>query len=205
MSKYHHGDLRNTLMAIATELLITKGIHTLSLRKIAQKAGVSHNAPYMHFADKEAVLAAIALEGFRLLSEEIEVAIAVAGDNIRQQLLALSHAYVKFAIAHPNHIQVMFCAYDEAKYPDLCEASQLALNRLLTIVQMGQENGSLVKGNAYEVTKSIWAMVHGIAAISIAYKTSIMLPEKNTTEDAVSAMVNLLFDGISRHSNERDM
>jgi AcrR family transcriptional regulator len=74
MSKYHHGDLRGVLIAVATELLAEEGVHTLSLRKIAQKAGVSHNAPYMHFADKEAVLAAIAEEGFRLLSETVREA-----------------------------------------------------------------------------------------------------------------------------------
>ena len=62
--KYHHGNLRNKLIAIATELLSEEGAHSLSLRKISQRAGVSHNAPYMHFADKEAVLAAIAEEGF---------------------------------------------------------------------------------------------------------------------------------------------
>ena len=54
MPKYHHGDLRNTLIEIATVLLAEEGVHGVSLRKMAQQAGVSHNAPYMHFADKEA-------------------------------------------------------------------------------------------------------------------------------------------------------
>jgi AcrR family transcriptional regulator len=77
MAKYHHGNLRNALIAIATELLAEEGVHALSLRKMAQRAGVSHNAPYMHFADREAVLVAIAEEGFRLLSVEVESTICL--------------------------------------------------------------------------------------------------------------------------------
>ena len=86
MAKYHHGNLRNALLAIATELLVEDGIQALSLRKMAQRAGVSHNAPYMHFADKEAVLAAIAEEGFRRLAIEVEAAISQAGQSSRQQI-----------------------------------------------------------------------------------------------------------------------
>jgi AcrR family transcriptional regulator len=197
MAKYHHGNLRSTLLEIATELLAEDGVHALSLRKMAQRAGVSHNAPYMHFADKEAVLVAIAEEGFRLLAVDVESAISKSGDSSRQQLVAASEAYVCFAVNHADHLQVMFRAVDIKKYPTLLEVSQASLNRLFELVRWGQENGELRSGDTYEMTKAIWAMVHGIATLSIAYQTVILLPGKNSVEDVSAALVNHLLDGLA--------
>lgn len=197
MPKYHHGDLRNTLLAIATELLAEDGVQALSLRKMAQRAGVSHNAPYMHFPDKDAVLAAIAEEGFRLLAVDVESAISQANDNIRQQLIAASQAYVNFALNHSSHLQVMFRPTDVAKYPHLVEVSQSSLNRLFDLVKSGQEKGELKSADTHEMTKTIWAMVHGVAAISIAYEPTTLLPEKTSVEDVVSTFVTLLLNGLA--------
>ena len=197
MIKYHHGDLRNTLLAIATELLAEDGVHALSLRKMAKRAGVSHNAPYMHFADKEAVLAAIAEDGFRLLTIDVESAISQAENNTRQKLIAASQAYVKFALNHPNHLQVMFRPVDVAKYPNLLKVSQASLNRLFKLVKAGQERGELSAADTHEMTKAIWAMVHGVSAISIAYNRAILLPAKASVEDTVSTFVTFLLDGMS--------
>lgn len=196
MSQYHHGNLRNALLTIATELLSEDGVHSLSLRKMAQRAGVSHNAPYMHFADKEAVLAAIAEEGFRLLLVEVESAISHA-NTTRLQLIAASNAYVNFALNHPNHVQVMFCPYDAEKYPSLLEASQASLNRLFELVKIGQERGELISGDTQAMTKSIWAMVHGVATLSIAYKTNILSPGKTSTEETISVFIDCLLAGLA--------
>ncbi|MBD2411740.1 TetR family transcriptional regulator [Nostoc calcicola FACHB-389] len=196
--KYHHGNLRNKLIAIATELLSEEGAHGLSLRKISQRAGVSHNAPYMHFADKEAVLAAIAEEGFRLLSTQVETAINEVNKDTKQQLIAASSAYVNFALEHSNHLQVMFCYYNPEKYPSLIEVSQASLDQLFKIVQAGQQDGTLIAGNPHEITKTIWALVHGVAAISIAYESKILLPEKNSAQEVVSTFVTLLLNGLAR-------
>jgi AcrR family transcriptional regulator len=196
MSKYHHGDLRNALVEIATELLAEEGVQGLSLRKMAQRAGVSHNAPYMHFADKEAVLAAIAEAGFRSLAVEVQAAISQADCSTRHQLVAASNAYVKFAIDRANHVQVMFHPFDLEKYPSLLIASQASLNLLFELVKSGQEQGELKSEDIQGMTKSIWAMIHGIANISISYKTNI-LPGQNSTEDTVSMFVNFLLDGLA--------
>ena len=197
MTKYHHGNLRNKLLEIANGLLAEDGVHGLSLRKIAQRAGVSHNAPYMHFTDKEAVLVAIAEEGFRSLAIEVDSAIAKAENSTRQKLIAASEAYVRFALNHSNHIQIMFRPTDVEKYPILHEVSQASLNRLFELVKNGQKSGELSSGKTHEMTKAIWTMVHGVANLSIAYKTTILLPEKNSVEDVVSALINLLLDGLA--------
>jgi AcrR family transcriptional regulator len=198
MAKYHHGNLRNTLIEVATELLAEEGTHALSLRKMAQRAGVSHNAPYMHFADKEAVLAGIAEEGFRLLAIEIESAIATADTSTYGRLIAASSAYIRFALDRPNHLQVMFRPYEVEKYPSLLAASQAALNCLFELVKSGQENHTLIAGNPHQMTKSIWAMVHGVAVISIAYQTNMLLPENTSIDDGVaSVFVGFLLDGLA--------
>ena len=196
MTKYHHGNLRNTLLTIAVELLAEDGVHALSMRKMAQRAGVSHNAPYMHFRDKDAVLAAIAEEGFNLLTIEVESAIAKADKSTRQQLIAASETYVRFALDRADRLQVMFRPIEVEKYPNLLEVSQASLNRLFEIVKAGQEKGELRSGDPHEMTKAIWTMVHGIAALSIAYKT-LLLPEKNSVEDVVITLMNYLLDGLA--------
>lgn len=197
MAKYHHGDLRKALIEIATDLLAEDGVQALSLRKIAQKAGVSHNAPYMHFADKEAVLVAIAEKGFYLLAADVESAISQAGSKTRERLIAASQAYVRFALEHPDLVQVMFRSVDQTKYPSLVETSETSLNRLFDLVKSGQENGELNSGDTQAMTKAIWAMVHGISAISIAYKTSIMPSIKLSSEDITSMFVSFLLDGLA--------
>src|SRR5579885_1357404 len=98
---YHHGDLRHTLIQAGVELLAEEGAQELDLRKVARRAGVSHAAPYRHFADKQALIAAVTEEGFRLLAEEIQVALREVSDEPFEQLLGIARAYVHFAKAHP--------------------------------------------------------------------------------------------------------
>jgi AcrR family transcriptional regulator len=198
MAKYHHGNLRNVLITSAIALLAEEGVHGLSLRKISQRAGVSHNAPYMHFADKEAVLAAVAEEGFRQLAVQVAGAIAHSEDNTRQRLITVSRTYVNFALSHPHHVQVMFHPTDVAKYPTLVEASQISLNQLFEIVKSGQVKGELIAGDTHSMTKAIWAMVHGVAMILIADRPEdVIAVEKVAIEEKVAIFISFLLDGLA--------
>ena len=78
---YHHGDLKNALIKAGIEILAQEGVGELSLRKVAQKAGVSHTAPYAHFTDKQALIAAISTEGFRLLHGQVAAATHMYADD----------------------------------------------------------------------------------------------------------------------------
>src|SRR5437016_14394769 len=94
---YHHGDLRNALIQAGLELLSEGGAATLDLRKVARKAGVSHSAPYRHFTDKQALIAAINEEGYYRLAERIQVTRReVSDDDAFAQLHAIARAYVHF-------------------------------------------------------------------------------------------------------------
>jgi AcrR family transcriptional regulator len=87
---YHHGDLRNALIQAGLELLAEGGVQELDLRKVARRAGVSHAAPYRHFADKQALIAAITEEGFRLLAEQIQATLSEVPDEPFEQLLGIA-------------------------------------------------------------------------------------------------------------------
>jgi AcrR family transcriptional regulator len=109
---YHHGDLRQALVAAAVEAIAEKGPAALSLRDLARRVGVSHAAPVHHFGDKAGLLAAVAVDGFRLLDE----ALRAAGPG----LLDLGVAYVAFAVEHRAYFEVMF-------RPDLYRADDPAV------------------------------------------------------------------------------
>lgn len=98
MSTYHHGELRPALLSAAAKILEKEGSDAISLRDLARRAGVSHAAPYRHFADRQALLAALGEEGFALLAADLE------GKPWREQAVA----YVRFALARPERFKLMF-------------------------------------------------------------------------------------------------
>ena len=98
MSTYHHGELRPALLRAAAKILEKDGREAISLRDLARRAGVSHAAPYRHFADRQALLAALAEDGFALLAADLQ------GKAWREQAVT----YVRFAVANPERFRLMF-------------------------------------------------------------------------------------------------
>jgi AcrR family transcriptional regulator len=98
VTTYHHGDLRAAVLAAAGALIEKEGLASLSIREAARRAGVSHNAPYRHFPDRDALLAALAADGFDALEKFLQ---GKAGR-------ALGEAYVRFALEHPQRFRLMF-------------------------------------------------------------------------------------------------
>src|SRR5262245_23788463 len=105
--KYHHGDLRRALLDAALEILAEGGAAGLTLREVARRAGVTHAAPYRHFEDKAALLAAVAEEGFRAVYAEMLARSERVKDPV-ERLYQIGAAYVLFAVTHPAHFRVMF-------------------------------------------------------------------------------------------------
>lgn len=193
---YHHGDLRNALIAAGVQMLESEGAQGLSLRKLAKQAGVSHNAPYMHFADKEALLAAIAEEGFHILTDAVRSAVDTAGDDWRQQLSAGSWAYVRFALDHPSHLQVMFLAYEPQQYPSLYATSTGALAVLSELIQRGQAQGKIVDGDSHYLATFVWSLLHGVATILAGRKMPPTVMGRVTPQELVRGYVAQLIRGL---------
>jgi len=196
---YHHGDLRNTLVQIGTEMLIESGEASLSLRKIAQQAGVSHNAPYQHFPDKNALLAAIAEDGFRLLGEAMDMATYdLTEDTSPERLIAVGRAYVAFAIGHPSHLQLMFGTSFKDEYPRLMESAHRTLGKLIQIVgEIGVEGG-LNDENIHDVSSVVWMTLHGMSAILNADKLPPYIRQERTQEALVERFIGLICKGLLR-------
>lgn len=162
---YHHGDLRRALLAAALDILRADGTAGLTLRAVARRAGVSHQAPYHHFADRAALVAAVAQDGFERLAAELGRAQrAAAGAVARLQETGV--AYVVFAVRHPEHFRVMFGSElaERVAHPDLDRAARRVFEQLL------EPAGALFplqSSDSSTISATLWAVVHGLAMLLI--------------------------------------
>jgi AcrR family transcriptional regulator len=106
-SSYHHGDLHAALVNAAAVEIERGGYESLSLRELAESVGVSRTAPYRHFADRRALLAAVALDGFERLTAIYRRAMG-SGKNPRDRLAAAGRGYLRFAAERPQMFRLMF-------------------------------------------------------------------------------------------------
>lgn len=168
-STYHHGDLRQALIDGAIALITEQDIGSLSLREVARRVGVSHAAPYRHFADKEALLAAVAEEGFVGLTEAMLQQQQQAPDHPLRRLEATGVGYVKFAIAHPSHYRVMFGSFlkEQCPHPERAQVGYQAFEVLLNAITAGQQAGAVRSGDALQLALVAWSTVHGLAMLLI--------------------------------------
>lgn len=98
---YHHGDLKETLIALATDFIAAHGVEDLSVRGLAREAGVAHRAAYQHFADKNALVAAVLARAYDRLSTQLEKP-AVKPRTPQEKLVAVAEIYAAFALDEPN-------------------------------------------------------------------------------------------------------
>jgi AcrR family transcriptional regulator len=164
---YHHGDLKNALIQAGVEILAKNGVSGLSLRKVALKAGVSHSAPYAHFVDKQALIAAISTEGFRQLYERVSSVTEKYKSQPRKQLIEVAWAYVQFAMDDPDRFKVMFSAVleKEKEYPEFVAESQRNFQLVKMIVETNQASGELRSGPSELVALCAWGIVHGFVML----------------------------------------
>ena len=104
---YHHGDLRRALLNAASSLAEERGIDGFTLREVARRAGVSHAAPYHHFADKTALVEGLAVETYLRLAETMKNACEQTEGSASDRLGAIGISYVRFALAHPAHFRLL--------------------------------------------------------------------------------------------------
>ncbi|MBD2473016.1 TetR/AcrR family transcriptional regulator [Nostoc sp. FACHB-145] len=194
---YHHGDLRQALIEAAIELIAQQDVSSVSLREVARRVGVSHTAPYRHFADKDALLAALAEEGFRGLADALNRAIKQAAEHPLRRLEASGVAYVEYAFAHPSHYRVMFGRYRSKELSNdslqecdtnsvVLTASQQVFMVLVNIVIEGQDKGVIRSGEPKQLAWVAWSLVHGLAMLLI----DAQLPLSNAAD--IVSMANFM-------------
>jgi AcrR family transcriptional regulator len=162
------GSLRETLVEAATALIAKKGPQGFSLREVARRARVSEAAPYWHFTDREALLAAVAERGFVEMAKGMMAIWSAVGDP-RERLHALGIGYVRFALAHPSYLRVMFGSEvpDKGAHPGLKEAGARTFDLLVQAIADCQAVGQVRSGDPVELAVAAWSTVHGLAALLV--------------------------------------
>ena len=172
---YHHGNLRAALLARAEQTLREEGLEGLSLRDLARQIGVSHGAPRRHFADRQALLDALAESGFGRLGTELRAAAENAGQDYEARLRATHTAYVHFAIRDAALLELMFAGKQREEAGALKEAAEGAFSVILELIEEGQANGVLEGREPERIGLLLFATMQGFAALVTA---GIVTPEQ---------------------------
>jgi AcrR family transcriptional regulator len=185
---YHHGNLREALLAQAERTVRERGTQDLSLRELAREVGVSHAAPRRHFADRQALLDALAEAGFARLGAELRDAVDGAGEDFEARLQATAAAYVRFATRDAALLELMFAGKHREESGTLHEAADRAFSVLLELIAQGQAQGALEAGEPERVGLVLFATVQGIAALV----TGGMVAEAQVDELVADAIAHFL-------------
>lgn len=166
---YHHGDLKRALMDGALAVIAENGVAGLSLRQVAAEIGVSHAAPYHHFADKAALLQALATDGMRRMDERMAAAEEAAGDDPVDRLVAIGMAYVLFADERPDYYAALtapeLAAPASAPPAPDSQPEGGTWERLVRAIVVCQQAGRLPAGDPVVLAVTMWSLVHGLAEL----------------------------------------
>lgn len=192
---YHHGNLKPALLQAGLSLIAETGPQGFTLREVARRAGVSHNAPYRHFRDRDELLAAVAAQGFERLNVAMNRS-AARGSSPEDRLRLCGRGYVTFALRWPQHFLVMFDlpSFGE-KYPDYAQASELAFGTLRKLIVDCQEKGALPKGDPEPLALLAWVMAHGVSKLAISGHLPFGLKGILSFNDHVS---ETMFKGVQK-------
>jgi AcrR family transcriptional regulator len=198
---YHHGDLKRALLDAALPLIRKGGPGALTLRAVARAAGVSQTAPYRHFADRNALVAAVADQGFERLHARLLAAFQapekITGrktETARAGLQAIGVAYVQFALDHPDEYRVMFG--DEAASGRAPESGAKVFAFLEQGIVMLQKQKLVRDGDAHAIALTAWALVHGLAMLML--DGQLKGKEAPTSTELTVLATELLMFGMAR-------
>jgi AcrR family transcriptional regulator len=168
---YHHGDLQQSLVQGATDMLIEFGIENLSLRKLAERVGVSRTAPYHHFKDKNDLLCAIAANGFDTLMKSVKSITEQQSLTNEQKFREFVHGYVNYAVDNPQIYELMFGRTiwkAQGENDSLKAAAYPSFQFQVQVIKLWQNQGLLPqKLNSLRLAQVTWATLHGIARLVI--------------------------------------
>jgi AcrR family transcriptional regulator len=198
---YHHGDLRRAIIGAALDILSETQSLDFSLRELARRAGVSHNAPYKHFADKRELLAAVSTAGFERLTRRMSDELAEHG-NARAQLFAMLRAYIGHGVENPALYRLMFGGYlssPDGGRPAIERATAEKTKALLADVIVKGGLGRAIPNTSRNERKiagailACWSLVHGLTML---LADGLVGPAKRSDELSDSVVQGLL-DGLA--------
>jgi len=189
---YHHGDLKNALIEAGIDILAKEGVGGLSLRKVARKAGVSHAAPYAHFADKQALIAAISTSGHEKIYEKIVGIVEQYPDDPLRQFVETAWAYAEFGFEEPDHFRITFSGVVERErdYPALVDMAAKNFGLVRALVMRCQAAGILNPGEPDLVAVGVWGLVHGFVSLVQQGQVSRMVLDRYSLHEMLIFTLN---------------
>jgi len=169
-SKYHHGDLRKKLIESTSAMIREDGLASVSLRKLAERTGVSRTAPYHHFKDKNELLAAVAEQGFDQLTKLLQ---APAGDrslSLSEQLEQSILNYIAFAVTSPTQYELMFgrTLWRDKPSERLQRRAKDCFREHANIIRRFHEQGYLSRNeDPLRLAQLMWSALHGLVTLSL--------------------------------------
>ncbi len=166
---YHHGDLRAALLAEAAAMIAEGGAASITMRALGRRLGVSRAAPYRHFADKTALLVAVAAAGFNRLKARLQTIDAGAPRSSVERLRRMGEEYVRFALENPAHYRLMYGkeALTREDQPELREAANAMFEQFVGVIQAYQRSGAIKRQDPRAQAYVAWSAVHGLASLVI--------------------------------------
>ncbi len=196
---YHHGDLHSALLEAALTVLDELGPQGLTIREVARRAGVSHAAPYRHFADKDALILAVVEQGFALMQDTMDARREAAPADPVHQFAASGLAYVDFALQHPAHYRVMFSGdlLSSKGGQSLQHTSREALQQMVADIQNCQTLGIVREGDAITQALTILSTLHGFVSLVIDNRVDHLLANPASLESMRNEVLGQLFAGLA--------
>ncbi len=191
-------DLRRTLLDASLDLIANEGLERLSMREVARRAGVSHQAPYHYFEDREAILAEIVAEGFASLRDDMLEAIEGL-DDPHARLTAIGNAYVAFALSRPAHFKLMFRSelVRQERHGEAEACAQSAFDVLVSTI-----NDVPARGRAHAdpaLVLAAWALAHGAATLLLEGKLDRHCGKGRRARVAAAEGILGVFEQLLRH------
>jgi len=165
---YHHGNLREALLECAEQMLERTGVGEVSLREVARQTGVSHGAPRRHFPDKQALLDALAENGFERLGRELDAAVQEVDGPFTARFTAFARAWVNFASRHPALLDMMFASKNRPQADSLRRAADRAFATSSAMICEAQARHDIVDGDNDQAATAILATVQGLTALIVS-------------------------------------
>jgi AcrR family transcriptional regulator len=192
---YHHGDLERALIDASLQVIARVGPEDFTLRDIARRVGVAPSAPYRHFPDKDALLAAVATECARRLGDAMDAAAAAAGPDLLEQFRAAGIAYVRFAVENPAHFRVMNMPTIAEREPMRAGVGDWMETRIAQLRQM-QERGELADFPPDRILLATRAMTYGLSRLIVDAQDGLGGTDASRAAELARSVTNILGLGL---------
>ncbi len=194
---YHHGDLRAALLEAALDIITDSGPQQLTIREVARRAGVSHTAPYRHFADKDQLIVAVVEQGFSLLQDTMEKQKASVPPDPINQFAASGMAYVDFALTHPAYYRVMYSGDLLTSSESLQHTSTETFAAMIKDIETCQELNIVKKGDAALQALGILSTIHGFVCMVNDNRVSTLITDNYDNAVLRDTVITQIFEGLA--------